>query len=112
MEDGPTPGKKRRTTWGAGRVAFLALLEEVREEVARGSPLTAIYERHHEKLGCIKYGQFTLYVRRHIGSLRRNDAGERREERKQSASRGPATPSGGFQQFRHDPNGAKTKKLV
>jgi hypothetical protein len=92
-------------------VAFLAVLDEVREEVVRGSALTAIYDRHQEKLACITYSQFTVYVRRHIGSLRRKDAGEHREERKQSANRGPTTPSE-FQEFKHDPHGAKTKKLV
>lgn len=55
-------GKKFR---GEGRVQFLSHQETFRQEIEKGWPLTAVYERHKEKLD-ISYMQFSRYVQRFI----------------------------------------------
>lgn len=55
--------KQRR---GAGRVAFLARLEEYRALVAAGWPLTAIYDEQNVAGTGLSYSQFARYVARYI----------------------------------------------
>ncbi|WP_017161031.1 TraK family protein [Xanthomonas phaseoli] len=59
----PTPEKT--TAWGAGRVAFLALKDQLQQQVNEGRPLKAIWTAHAAELG-IAYPQFTRYVRRYL----------------------------------------------
>ncbi|MDA8253276.1 MAG: hypothetical protein M0Z28_29465 [Rhodospirillales bacterium] len=53
-----------RRSWGAGRVAFLAMLDIIRGELRQGYPLTAIFARHQAALG-IRYPGFCKLVRRY-----------------------------------------------
>jgi hypothetical protein len=55
-------GKKFR---GEGRVQFLSHQETFRQEIEKGWPLTAVYDRHKDKLD-ISYMQFSRYVQRFI----------------------------------------------
>lgn len=66
-----TPGEKKRLK-GAGRVAFLARIDEVRKEVAEGWPLVAIFDRHKGQLGGLSYSQFTRYVQRYVNGSTNN----------------------------------------
>jgi hypothetical protein len=63
QEDGMKNTKQRR---GAGRVAFLARLEEYRALVAAGWPLTAIYDEQNVAGTGLSYSQFARYVARYI----------------------------------------------
>lgn len=53
-----------KPSWGAGRVAFVALLDMIRSEIGRGLPLTTIYGRHKAALG-ISYSGFCKLVARY-----------------------------------------------
>ena len=53
-----------RRSWGAGRVAFLAMLDTIRGELRQGHPLTAIFARHQAALG-IRYAGFCKLVKRY-----------------------------------------------
>ena len=53
----PSATPSPRTAWGAGRIAFLAKLDAIRPELARGVPLTTIYAQHRAALG-IGYAAF------------------------------------------------------
>ena len=57
-----TPGKVLR---GAGRVAFLARIEAIRQAIGEGYTLTAVYSDHEKHLG-ISYSQFARYVSKFI----------------------------------------------
>lgn len=59
-----TPGMKHR---GAGRVAFLARVEEFKELHSKGYPLLSMYEKHEAELG-ISYSQFARYVAKYVRS--------------------------------------------
>ncbi|EEJ6365847.1 TraK family protein [Escherichia coli] len=56
---------------GAGRVAFLARLDDIRKLLDAGHPLRAIYKDFADHLG-IGYPQFTRYVGKYI----RTEAGK------------------------------------
>ncbi|OOV93541.1 TraK family protein [Pseudomonas sp. MF4836] len=60
MTDGP-----KKVYRGAGRVAFLARLDDFRKLIDAGHPLRAIYDDYAEQLG-IGYPQFTKYVGRYV----------------------------------------------
>lgn len=51
---------------GAGRVAFLARLEEFRGLIQAGWPVTVIYENHGGDNTGLSYSQFTRYVGKYI----------------------------------------------
>ena len=57
---------------GAGRVAFLARVEDFRKLVVAGHPVLAIYQEHGKDLG-ISYSQFSRYVARYIRSPASHD---------------------------------------
>lgn len=57
---------------GAGRVAFLARVEDFRKLVNAGHPVVAIYQEHGKDLG-ISYSQFSRYVARYIRSQAAHD---------------------------------------
>ncbi|HTP49074.1 MAG TPA: TraK family protein [Anaeromyxobacteraceae bacterium] len=61
------PQKKRE--WGAGRIAFLAQIDELRALVAAGWPLKKIYRDRRMSLADISYQWFCRYVQKHIGSF-------------------------------------------
>lgn len=52
-----------------GRPAFLAIREEVREALARGEPLRAIYEERADGLP-FKYAQFCKYAAKYLSESR------------------------------------------
>src|SRR5579863_1012390 len=56
-------------SWGVGRVAFFARIDEIRAELAQGWPLTTVYARHKHKLG-ITYSGFRKLVARHAADAR------------------------------------------
>ena len=74
-----TPGNKGRKL--GGRAAVLALAPTIREALAAGIHLTAVYEQNAAKLG-ITYTQFTKHVRRYItgGKIRDGTAKPPREK--------------------------------
>ena len=51
---------------GAGRIAFLARIDVIREMVFAGYPLLAIYRQYEEGLGVVSYSQFARYVARYV----------------------------------------------
>jgi hypothetical protein len=53
-----------RPSWGAGRIAFLAILEPIRAELHQGHSLTRIFARHQARLG-ISYASFCRLVSRY-----------------------------------------------
>ena len=54
----------KTTSRGAGRVAFLARLDNIREMVQAGYPVISIYEQYGDGMG-ISYSQFARYVARY-----------------------------------------------
>jgi hypothetical protein len=62
--------------FAAGRVAFLAMADDVRAQIQAGHPVIEIYRDRKEKLAGICYEQFAKYVRRYIGSGRQRHEGE------------------------------------
>ena|SRR6478735_8544913 len=57
---------------GAGRVAFLARKDEIKEMIDAGHPTSNVYRKHGEKLN-ISYGQFARYVNKFIRSKPTNE---------------------------------------
>ncbi|MBS7736777.1 MULTISPECIES: TraK family protein [Pseudomonadota] len=55
----------KKSSRGAGRVAFLARLDSIRKMVEEGYPVVLIYEQHGEGMG-ISYSQFARYVARYV----------------------------------------------
>jgi hypothetical protein len=53
---------------GDGRVAFLAILEEVRTAIHAGRTRASIYRSNRERLSGISKRQFERYVRRYVTS--------------------------------------------
>lgn len=51
---------------GAGRVAFLARLDEFRVLIEAGWPITVVYEHHGGDNTGLSYSQFTRYVGKYI----------------------------------------------
>ena len=52
---------------GAGRVAFLARKQEIKEMIDAGHPIKNVYRKYGDKLN-ISYGQFARYVNKFIRS--------------------------------------------
>lgn len=87
-----TPSKKPRR--GAGRVAFLARLEQFRELLAAGNEQRTIYDNFggEAELG-ISYSQFNRYVIRYITGAK--DDGHQRKGGGQSTPPSPSTVAAG-----------------
>jgi len=101
---------------GMGRVRFLASLPAIRQDLADGFPLKAIYRRHQARLG-MSYAQFTRYaaaalraelaaasplhsaMRRRAGSSPAAPPASPTTARIQDAGHPPSPPGG----FHHDP---------
>ena len=54
-----------RKARGSGRVAFIARLDAIKAEIARGDYLVTIHERHAKALGGITYSAFRKLVQRY-----------------------------------------------
>lgn len=85
---------------GAGRVAFLARVEDFRKLVVAGHSILAIYQEHGKDLG-ISYSQFSRYVARYIRSPASHDqdrptlpfaAAPAREAQKSNSAESIASP--------------------
>ena len=63
---------------GAGRVAFLARLDEFRGLIEAGWPITVVYEHHGGDNTGLSYSQFARYVGKYI---------------RKTANRGPQQPT-------------------
>ena len=87
MTDGP-----KKVYRGAGRVAFLARLDDFRKLIDAGHPLRAIYDDYAEQLG-IGYPQFTKYVGRYV--RKEKDDGHQRKGGEQIAQPSPSPASTG-----------------
>lgn len=57
--------EQKRTYRGAGRIAFLARVDDMKELMKAGYPMLAIYEGYQSELK-ISYSQFARYVSRYI----------------------------------------------
>lgn len=73
---------------GAGRIAFLARIDVIREMVFAGYPLLAIYRQYEEWLGVVSYSQFARYVARYVRNA--VDQGKVEQPLSAAASRSPA----------------------
>lgn len=107
---------------GAGRVAFLARLEDFRSLIQAGWPVTVVYENHGGDNTGLSYSQFARYVGKYIrtptkrGNQRPSVADETLPpttplvELKQSgATIQPGTMSKPQPGFRHDPNSGNNR---
>lgn len=112
-----TPGGR----YGDGRVAFLAMLEEVRAAVRAGRTLRAIYDEKRPLLG-VSYVQFTRYANRFVigveGSPGRVLAAPPPVAAAVAAGPGPEGRPGPrvvtlsqARQFRHDSTGENDEQL-
>lgn len=102
--------------WGAGRIAFLTILEAVREDVSQGYPLTVIHQRYAAGLG-VSYSSFARYVQRYITEADTVESRRRKSRRDVTAplngaeplppqpSTKPSDPGDGpmIRQFNYDP---------
>jgi hypothetical protein len=77
---------------GAGRVAFLARIDDFRKLLVAGHPLRAIYDDFAEQLG-ISYSQFTKYVGRYIRN-EKNDRHQRKDSGQITLPSPPPDPTG------------------
>lgn len=110
---------------GAGRVAFLARLDDFRKLIDAGHPLRAIYDDYAEQLG-IGYPQFTKYVGRYV--RKEKDDGHQRKGSGQFTSQSlspaptgvvrgqpehsatpPSKPGSKRAGFDHNPNSGNTR---
>jgi hypothetical protein len=107
--------QKSKRPWGAGRVAFLALLESVKSDVNEGWSLKEVYRRYAERLANITYSQFTYYVRRHITGETDVKTTRRRTPSKTATrpigGNEPTKPAIGSPQFQYNPV-SDPKKLI
>ncbi|AWK88599.1 hypothetical protein [Azospirillum thermophilum] len=128
MTDKPDkPGPARH--WGAGRIAFLTILETVHKDVNQGYPLTVIYQRHAAKLG-VSYSSFARYVQRYITEADNAESRPRKQKPTVTAppkqaepfpattppqpAAEPADPEGGpvIRQFKYNPRAKNPEDLI
>ncbi|HEY9487986.1 MAG TPA: TraK family protein, partial [Chryseosolibacter sp.] len=67
---------------GAGRVAFLARKEVIKEKVEAGHTLITVYEEYKNELG-IGYVQFLNYVKKHIRKKGQEAEAPKKDEKKE-----------------------------
>jgi len=107
---------------GAGRVAFLARLDEFRHLIQAGWPVTVVYENHGGDNTGLSYSQFTRYVGKYIRKPTKRGAEQptipdeirlpvtpQPEQMQSSASTVPATTSKRRPGFWHDPNSGNNR---
>jgi hypothetical protein len=97
----------KKNSRGAGRVAFLARIEEFRKMIDAGYTLLAIYEKYEKPLK-IGYSQFARYVTRYIRSKPRH---ENEGEKPVPATETKTIDPGGKRKpgFTHDPSSGKNR---
>lgn len=102
---------------GAGRVAFLARLEEFRSLIQAGWPVTVVYENHGGDNTGLSYSQFARYVGKYIRKPTKRGAQQPtipdeitipvatvQEQMQSGPSTVPAPMSKPRPVFRHDPS--------
>ena len=99
---------------GEGRVAFLAVAEEVRKAIRAGWPRTAVYGMHREKLAGIGQRQFDRYVLRYVNG---REEGARARQRTDSERVAPeavigSPAKGRLPTFQFDPDAKDLNKLI
>lgn len=75
--------KNNRPRRGLARVAFLARLDAIKEEVAAGWTKITIYEKYRSVLG-ITYSHFTRYMAKYIDTNRSTKAATSAQESENS----------------------------
>ena len=98
---------QRKREWGAGRIAFLAKREVIRDELEAGHSLTAIYAKYQDALG-ISYVQFTRYVGFYLRRANETRPGTTPPPPRKPAAGEPPKPKG----FQFDPMAINRKKLI
>lgn len=94
---------------GAGRVAFLSRIQEIKEMIDAGHPTKNVYRKHGERLN-ISYGQFARYVNKFIRSKPSNESkGEKPES---TSSTGGKEVKPRKQPFVHDPNSGNLDDFI
>ena len=76
---------KNRSSWGAGRVAFLARLDAIRAKLMQGATLATVYAEYRGALG-VGYSGFVKLVDRYVG-----DRPTRRRSKQRPAAPSPPT---------------------
>lgn len=107
---------------GAGRVAFLARLDEFRSLIQAGWPVTVVYENHGEDNTGLSYSQFARYVGKYIRKPARRGAQRPEvtdeisppttplvEQRLSGAPTQPSTMSKRQPGFQHDPSSGNNR---
>ena len=115
--------------WGAGRIAFLTILETVRKDVTQGYPLTVIHQRYAASLG-VSYSSFARYVQRYITEVDTAESRRRKNDRDVTAppnktdlpasptprppSAKPSDPNAApmIRQFKYDPRAKNPEDLI
>ena len=99
----------KKNSRGAGRVAFLARIEDIRKMVDAGYSLLVIYEKYEKHLK-ISYSQFARYVTRYIRSKPRY---EKEGEKRVPATETKTIDSGEKEKrkpaFTHDPSSGSNR---
>lgn len=80
-------------TWGAGRIVFLARLDEIKADMRRGVPLRAIFTQHQAALR-IGYPSFCKLAARYAADAKLRPAMPTGPSRPRSAVSSPATAAG------------------
>ncbi len=107
---------------GAGRVAFLARLEEFRVLIQAGWPVTVVYENHGGDKTSLSYSQFVRYVGKYIRTPTKRGAHRARatdgtqppttlllEQRQPTHPTQPSTMSKRQPGFQHDPSSGNNR---
>ncbi|HCA5793536.1 TPA: hypothetical protein MX484_000350 [Pseudomonas aeruginosa] len=107
---------------GAGRVAFLARLEEFRVLIQAGWPVTVVYENHGGDKTSLSYSQFARYVGKYIRTPTKRGAQRARatdetqppttpllEQRQSTLLTQPSTMSKRQPGFQHDPSSGNNR---
>jgi hypothetical protein len=97
----------KKNSRGAGRVAFLARIEDIRKMIDAGYTLLVIYEKYEKSLK-IGYSQFARYVTRYIRSKPRH---ENEGEKPAPATEAKAIDPGEKRKpgFTHDPSSGSNR---
>jgi hypothetical protein len=107
---------------GAGRVAFLARLDEFRGLIQAGWPVTVVYENHGGDNTGLSYSQFARYVGKYIRKPTKRGAQQPTiphemtipvapapEQMQSGTSTVPAPASKPRPGFRHDPSSGNNR---
>ena len=99
----------KKNSRGAGRVAFLARIEDIRKMIDAGYTLLVIYEKYEKHLK-ISYSQFARYVTRYIRSKPRyENEGEKPVLATQTKAIDPGDKEKRKPGFTHDPSSGSNR---